>query len=95
VPVNTDYKLGEYIKIGETDSCQPAQDGAAAGQRGAAAPISFPYGAYHPIHNKNGTWGTVPPGYGIQFGAPNPVGAVYSADAGGLPENLQVMRLPR
>jgi TonB-dependent starch-binding outer membrane protein SusC len=31
----------------------------------------------------------VPPGYGIQFGAPNPVGAAYSADAVDFQNNLQ------
>ncbi len=42
-----------------------------------------------PIRNENGTWGTVPPGYGILFGAPNPVGAAYSADAADFQNNFQ------
>ena len=42
-----------------------------------------------PIKNENGNWGTVPPGYGIQFGGPNPLGAAYSADAFDIQNNLQ------
>ena len=42
-----------------------------------------------PVKNENGSWGTVPPGYGIQFGGPNPLGAAYSANATDIQNNLQ------
>ncbi|MBN9385076.1 MAG: TonB-dependent receptor [Chitinophagaceae bacterium] len=87
--VNTDYKLGEYIKIGEQLAVSQRKTVPLLGSEAQLHNPPFRTAPIIPLHNKNGTWGTVPPGYGIQFGAPNPVGAVYSADAVDYQNNLQ------
>jgi TonB-linked SusC/RagA family outer membrane protein len=87
--VNTDYKLGEYIKIGEQLAVSQRKTVPLLGSEAQLHNPPFRTAPIIPIHNQNGTWGTVPPGYGIQFGAPNPVGAVYSADAVDYQNNLQ------
>ncbi|HVW61530.1 MAG TPA: TonB-dependent receptor [Puia sp.] len=87
--VNTDYKLGEYIKLGEQLAVSQRKTVPLLGSEAQLHNPPFRTAPIIPIHNQNGTWGTVPPGYGIQFGAPNPVGAVYSADAVDYQNNLQ------
>lgn len=87
--VNTDYKLGEYIRIGEQLAVSQRKTVPLLGSEAQLHNPPFRTAPIIPMHNQNGTWGTVPPGYGIQFGAPNPVGAVYSADAVDYQNNLQ------
>ncbi len=75
--VNTDFKLGDFIKIGEQISFSQRKTQPLVGDEAQLHNAPFRTSPVIPIHNQDGTWGTVPPGYGIQFGAPNPVGAAY------------------
>lgn len=89
VRVNTDYKLGNWIKIGEQLSLSQRKTQPLAGQDADLHNAPFRSMPIIPIKNENGTWGTVPAGYGIQFGGPNAVGAAYAADAIDFQNNLQ------
>lgn len=87
--VNTDYHLGKYIKIGEQ---------LAISQR-STLPVNplepqlfnapFRTLPIIPLFEKDGTTGTVPPGYGISFGGPNPYGMINSASIQNIKNNLQ------
>lgn len=87
--VNTDFKLGDFIKIGEEIAFSQRKTEPLVGDEAQLHNAPFRTSPVIPIHNPDGTWGTVPPGYGIQFGAPNPVGAAYSADAVDFQNNFQ------
>ena len=89
VRVNTDYKLGNWIKIGEQLALSQRKTQPLVGQDANLHNAPFRSMPIIPIKNENGTWGTVPPGYGIQFGGPNAVGAAYAADAIDFQNNLQ------
>jgi TonB-linked SusC/RagA family outer membrane protein len=89
IRVNTDYKLGDWIKIGEQLALSQRKTAPLIGAEAQLHNAPFRTAPIIPIKNENGTWGTVPPGYGIQFGGPNPLGAVYSADAVDVQNNLQ------
>lgn len=89
VRVNTDYKLGNWIKVGEQLALSQRKTEPLVGQDANLHNAPFRSMPIIPIKNKNGTWGTVPPGYGIQFGGPNAVGAAYAADAIDFQNNLQ------
>jgi len=90
--VNTDYKLGKYIKIGEQ---------LAVSQRKTDPPVPGRYdlGLHNapfrslpiiPVTNPDGSWGTVPTGYpGLTFGGPNPVGSIEEANTQDYKNNLQ------
>ncbi|MES1249063.1 MAG: TonB-dependent receptor, partial [Chitinophaga rupis] len=89
VRANTDFKLGNYIKIGEQ---------LALSQR-RTSPLGLVEPQLHnapfrtlpivPLIGKDGKNGVVPPGYGISFGGPNPYGVVNSADLQDTKNNLQ------
>lgn len=89
VRVNTDYQLGKYIKIGEqlalsqrkTEPVNPLQP-----QLFNAPFRTLPI---IPIYGPDGKIGTIPPGYGISFGGPNPYGMINSADIENIKNNLQ------
>jgi TonB-linked SusC/RagA family outer membrane protein len=87
--VNTDFKLGDYIKIGEQLAVSQRKTAPLVGDEAQLHNAPFRTSPVIPIKNEDGTWGTVPPGYGIQFGAPNPVGTAYSAEAIDYQNNLQ------
>lgn len=89
VRVNTDYKLGNWIKIGEQLAVSQRKTQPLVGQDAELHNPPFRSMPIIPIKNKNGTWGTVPPGYGIQFGGPNAVGAAYAAQAIDFQNNFQ------
>src|ERR1700730_1113091 len=88
--INTEYKLGNFIKIGEQLSFS---------QRKTAPPVASEAQLHNapfrtlpiiPIMKRDGSWGVVPPGYnGLSFGGPNPVGAATSADAINYKNNFQ------
>ncbi len=87
--INTDFKLGDFIKIGEQISFSQRKTQPLVGDEAQLHNAPFRTSPVIPIRNENGSWGTVPPGYGILFGAPNPVGAAYSADAVDFQNNFQ------
>lgn len=87
--INTDYKLGNFIKIGEQLAFSQRKTQPLVGDEAQLHNAPFRTAPIIPIKNENGTWGTVPPGYGIQFGGPNPLGAAYSADAQDFQNNFQ------
>ena len=89
IRVNTDYKLGNWIKIGEQLAISQRKKQPLVGDEAQLHNAPFRTMPIIPIKNENGQWGTVPPGYGIQFGGPNPLGAAYSADASDIQNNLQ------
>jgi len=90
--VNTDYKLGKYIKVGEQ---------LAVSQRSTDPPVPgrFDLGLHNapfrslpiiPIYNSDGTFGSLPGGYpGLTFGGPNPVGSIEEANTQNYKNNLQ------
>lgn len=88
--VNTDYKLGKYIKIGEQLAISQRKTGPVIGNEAQLHNAPFRTQPIIPVYNKDGTWGTEPPGYnGLAFGGPNPVGSAQSANAINLKNNLQ------
>jgi TonB-linked SusC/RagA family outer membrane protein len=89
IRVNTDYKLDNWIKIGEQLALSERKTVPLVGDEAQLHNAPFRTMPIIPVKNENGTWGTVPPGYGIQFGGPNPLGAAYSADATDIQNNLQ------
>jgi TonB-linked SusC/RagA family outer membrane protein len=90
VRINTEYKLGNYIKIGEQLAISQRKTAPPVGSEAQLHNAPFRTLPIIPIMNKNGNWGVVPPGYnGLAFGGPNPVGAATSADAINHKNNLQ------
>jgi TonB-dependent starch-binding outer membrane protein SusC len=87
--VNTDFKLGNFIKIGEQLAVSQRKTAPPVGDEAQLHNAPFRTSPVIPVKNEDGTWGTVPPGYGIQFGAPNPVGTAYSAEAIDYQNNMQ------
>ncbi|MFB6454679.1 SusC/RagA family TonB-linked outer membrane protein [Chitinophaga sp. Hz27] len=89
VRVNTDYKLGKYIKIGEQLALSQRKtqpNGPVESMLKNAVFRSIPT---MPLYNKDGHIGTAPPGYNFDFGAPNPLGVINSADITDIKNNLQ------
>jgi len=92
VRINTDYKLGEYIKIGEQLSLSQRSTSPTVPGRGDLDVHNAPFRSLPiiPIFNKDGSWGTVPPGYGgLAFSGPNPVGAIENAQTSNHKNNFQ------
>ena len=88
--INTDYKLTSFLKIGEQLAFSQRKTAPPVGSEAQLHNAPFRTIPIIPIKNANGTWGVVPPGYGgLQFGGPNPVGAMESADALNFKNNLQ------
>ncbi|NIG53801.1 TonB-dependent receptor [Chitinophaga sp. Cy-1792] len=87
--VNTEYKLGKYIKIGEQLALSQRKtqpNGPVESMLKNAVFRSIPT---MPLYNKDGKIGTAPPGYNFDFGAPNPLGVINSADITDIKNNLQ------
>jgi TonB-dependent starch-binding outer membrane protein SusC len=89
VRVNTDYKLGNWIKIGEQLALSERKTQPLLGDDAELHNAPFRTAPIIPVKNENGQWGTIPPGYGIQFGGPNPLGAAYAATASDIQNNFQ------
>lgn len=87
---NTDFKLGNFIKIGEQLAVSQRKTSPPVGSEAQLHNAPFRTLPIIPIKNTDGTWGTVPPGYnGLAFGGPNPIGAVQSANAENYKNNFQ------
>ncbi len=87
--INTDYKLGKFLKIGEQLAVSRRKTsplGQVESQLKIAPFRSLPI---IPLYEKDGRIGSVPPGYGINFGGPNPYGVVNSAEIQNFKNNLQ------
>ncbi|WP_184547998.1 SusC/RagA family TonB-linked outer membrane protein [Mucilaginibacter sp. FT3.2] len=89
--VNTDYKLGKYIKIGEQIAMSQRKTAPPVGSEAQLHNAPFRTLPIIPIMDKNGNYGIVPQGYDqvSQFGGPNPVGTAHFADAQNFKNNLQ------
>ncbi|MHB8209546.1 SusC/RagA family TonB-linked outer membrane protein [Mucilaginibacter sp.] len=87
--INTDYKLSKYLTIGEQIDVSQRITSPLVGAEADLHNAPFRTQPIIPIYNPNGNWGTEPPGYGIAFGGPNPLGAVYSAGAQDVKNNFQ------
>jgi TonB-linked SusC/RagA family outer membrane protein len=87
--INTDYKLGNWIKVGEQIAFSQRKTAPLVGDEAQLHNAPFRTSPVIPIRNGDGTFGVVPPGYGIQFGAPNPYGAALSATAIDFQNNFQ------
>ncbi|MDH7462743.1 TonB-dependent receptor [Chitinophagaceae bacterium 26-R-25] len=89
--VNTDFKLGNYVKIGEQVAVSQRRTAPPVGSEAQLHNAPFRTQPIIPVHNSwDNSWGTLPPGYpAIQFGGPNPVGAVNSAMAQNFKNNFQ------
>jgi TonB-linked SusC/RagA family outer membrane protein len=88
--VNTDFKLGEYIKIGEQVAVSQRRTSPPIGVEAQLHNAPFRSIPLIPLYNKNGSYGTAPTGYpNLSFSGPNPFGAVNSADAENFKNNFQ------
>ncbi len=82
VRVNTDYKLGQYITVGEQLSLSQRATSPLIGSQADLHNAPFRTQPIIPVVNKDGSFGGEPSGYnGLAFQGPNPYGAVQSADA--------------
>jgi TonB-linked SusC/RagA family outer membrane protein len=89
VRVNTDFKLGDFIRIGENLALSLRTTSPVASNVPMLKNAPFRSLPIIPLYNEDGTYGTVPPGYPITFGGPNPLGVVESADINNTQDNLQ------
>ncbi|WP_295128528.1 SusC/RagA family TonB-linked outer membrane protein [uncultured Chitinophaga sp.] len=87
--INTDYKLGKFIKIGEQLAISRRKTSPLGPVESMMKNAPFRSLPIVPLYEKDGRIGTLPPGYGISFGAPNPLGVVNSADMENFKNNLQ------
>src|SRR6202012_6144917 len=87
--VNTDYKLSKYITIGEQIDASQRITSPLVGAQSFVQNAPFRTQPIIPVHNEDGSWGTEPTGYKIQFQGPNPLGAVESASAQNTKNNFQ------
>jgi len=88
--VNTDYKLAEFLKIGEQLAISQRRTAPLVGTEAQLHNAPFRTQPIIPIKRADGSWGVVPPGYnGLAFGGPNPVGSAQSANAQNYRNNLQ------
>jgi TonB-linked SusC/RagA family outer membrane protein len=88
--INTDYKFGNILKIGEQLAISQRKTAPPVGAEAQLHNAPFRTLPIIPITRKDGSWGVVPPGYnGLAFGGPNPFGAVQSANAENFKNNLQ------
>jgi len=87
--VNTDYKLGKYITIGEQIDGSQRITSPLVGAEAQLHNAPFRTQPIIPLYNKNGTYGTEPAGVGLTFQGPNPVGAINSAGAQDVKNNFQ------
>jgi TonB-linked SusC/RagA family outer membrane protein len=87
--INTDYKLGKFIKIGEQLSLSQRKTSPLAPVEPQLHNAPFRSLPIIPLQRPDGRIGVVPPGYGLEFGGPNPWGVVNSASIQNTKNNLQ------
>jgi TonB-linked SusC/RagA family outer membrane protein len=88
--INTDYKLGKYITIGEQLGISQRQGEPLVGSQADLHNAPFRTQPIIPVYDKYGNYGIEPTGYnGLAFSGPNPYGAVQSANAQNTKNNLQ------
>ncbi|MDB5112265.1 MAG: TonB-dependent receptor plug [Mucilaginibacter sp.] len=88
--INTDYKLGKFITIGEQLGISQRQTAPLIGSEASLHNAPFRTQPIIPIYDKYGNYGIEPTGYnGLAFAGPNPYGAVQSANAQNAKNNLQ------
>jgi TonB-dependent starch-binding outer membrane protein SusC len=89
--VNTEFKLGDWIKIGEQLAVSQRKTSPPVPGRNDLSYHNAPFRSLPiiPIYNENGGWGTAPAGYnGFTFSGPNPVGAIENASTQNFKNNL-------
>ena len=89
VRLNTDFKLGDYIRIGENLALSQRTGSPLGPVESMLKNAPFRSLPIIPLYNEDGKVGTVPPGYGIGFGGPNPLGVVNSANLSNTKDYLQ------
>ena len=89
VRINTDFKLGDVVRIGENLALSLRTTSPVASNVPMLKNAPFRSLPIIPEFNEDGTYGTVPPGYPITFGGPNPLGVVQSANINNTQDNLQ------
>ena len=87
--INTDFKLGNFIKIGEQLAVSQRRTSPLGQVEPQLHNAPFRTLPIVPLFNEDGKVGTIPPGYGISFGGPNPLGVVNSASLQNTKNNLQ------
>lgn len=87
--INTDYKLGKFVKIGEQLAVSRRKTSPLGPVESQLHNAPFRTLPIVPLYEKDGRIGVVPPGYGISFGGPNPLGVVNSADIQNFRNNIQ------
>lgn len=87
--INTDYKLGKFIKIGEQLAVSRRKTSPLGPVESQLHNAPFRTLPIVPLFEKDGRIGVLPPGYGISFGGPNPLGVVNSANIQNFRNNIQ------
>ena len=89
--VNTNFKLGKWLKIGEQLAISQRKTEPLVGQNAQQHNAPFRTLPVIPIMDKNGNFGSAPAGYGglSQFGGTNPVSTAFYANAQNYKNNLQ------
>lgn len=87
--VNTDYKLSKYITIGEQIDGSQRITSPLVGAQSSIDNAPFRTQPIIPVFNPDGSYGTEPPGYAVQFSGPNPLGAINAASAQDTKNNFQ------
>ncbi len=88
--INTDYKLGKYITVGEQLGISQRVGEPLVGSQADLHNAPFRTQPIIPVFDQHGNYGIEPTGYnGLAFSGPNPYGAVQSADAQNQKNNLQ------
>lgn len=89
VRINTDYKLGKYIEVGEQLAVSQRKTFPVNPLEPQLFNAPFRTLPIVPLYNKDGSFGSLPPGYGISFGGPNPYGMIMSSTIQNIQNNLQ------
>ena len=90
--VNTNYKLGKFIKVGEQIAVSQRKTDPLVPNRYDLGIHNAPFRSLPiiPVYGPGGTFGYLPAGYpNISFGGPNPVGSVLSATTQDYKNNLE------
>jgi len=88
IRVNADYKLADFITIG-TQIGMSQRKTIPVNPNVSLDNAPFRTQPIIPLYNENGSYGTEPLGYNIQFSGPNPYGAVNTANITEYTNNLQ------
>jgi TonB-linked SusC/RagA family outer membrane protein len=88
IRANAEYKLSDFITIGEQIGLSQRKTLPVA-QNVSLDNAPFRTQPIIPVFNENGSYGTEPQGYQIQFSGPNPFGAVNTASTTEYTNNVQ------